>query len=83
MSKKYLTSGEAAKVLGISRIAVFKRIVSGKLKAKKIGGRYLIEEGHLGLARRELTAKDKERIQRTVQQVLKEYGSVIRKLGNE
>ncbi len=83
MAKKWITTGEAATILQISRVAVFKRIKSGRLKAEKIGGRYLIEPRELGVSRKPLNDKEKEKIQRLVQKVLKEYGTVIKKLGNE
>ena len=83
MTRKYLSTIDAAKVLGISRIAVFNRIRSGSLKALRVGGRYLIEPGEVGLLYRDLTKTDKRKIRLAVQRVLKEYGDVIRKLGSE
>ncbi|MBZ0166863.1 MAG: excisionase family DNA-binding protein [Candidatus Omnitrophica bacterium] len=41
---EYLSVMEAAGILGISRVAVFKRIQSGKIPAKKIGRHYVIEK---------------------------------------
>ena len=37
MEKEYLSTSEVAKILGISRIAVFKKIKSGEIKAEKKG----------------------------------------------
>ena len=39
---EYLSVIEAASILGISRIAVFKRIKSGQLPAKRVGRHYVI-----------------------------------------
>lgn len=83
MVKRFLTTSEAAKVLGISRVAVFKRIRKGSLRALKVGHRYLIEPKEVGLLYRELTERDKKRIHLTVKKVLREYGDVIQKLGHE
>ncbi len=47
MSEKYFSTPEVAKILGISRIAVFKRIKSGSLLAIKIGKSYLIEKAQV------------------------------------
>jgi len=42
MSKKLLSTSEVARILGISREAVLKKITSGKLHAKKIGRNFAI-----------------------------------------
>lgn len=47
LEKKFVSTIQAAKVLGISRIAVFKRIKKGKLKATQIGRGYLIFRSEL------------------------------------
>ncbi len=83
MSKKFLSTGEVAKILGISRVAVFKKIKSGKIAAEKFGGRYLIEPHQLGLFYKTLDTKTKTKIKVTVQKIFDEYGDVIKKLGNE
>lgn len=41
-SKKYLSTTELADLLKVSRIAVFKKIRTGKIKAFKIGRNYVI-----------------------------------------
>ncbi len=83
MAKHPLTTGEVARILGISRIAVFKRIKSGALKAMKVGRQYQIAPEEIGLFHRDLTSDDKSRIQKAVGKVIREYGDVLRKLGNE
>ena len=40
--EKYLTIPQAAKLLGISRIAVYKKVKNGQIKADKIGRNYVI-----------------------------------------
>ena len=42
--KKYFSVPELAKILGISRIALYKKVVSGEIKAQKIGRNYAIPE---------------------------------------
>lgn len=39
---QYISTAELAKLLHVSRIAVFKKIQSGKIKAFKIGRNYVI-----------------------------------------
>lgn len=44
---EYLSVMEAAAVLGISRVAVFKKIQSGKILAKHVGRHYVIEKSQI------------------------------------
>ena len=39
-----MTTGEFAKKYGVSRQAVLKMIISGKIKAEKVAGYYMIDE---------------------------------------
>lgn len=39
---QYYSTTQVAKILGISRIAVFKNIKSGKIRAQKVGRNYII-----------------------------------------
>ena len=43
----FLTSSQAAKMLGISRIAVYKKIKKGKIKAIRIGKNFAIPEQYI------------------------------------
>lgn len=43
MEDKYISTTEAAKELGISRISVFRNIQTGKLKAVKVGRNFIIQ----------------------------------------
>jgi len=45
--EKYLTTAELAKMLDISRVAVFKKIDSGEIKAVKMGRNYVIDKKSL------------------------------------
>ena len=83
MKKKYLSTAEVAKILGISRIAVFKRIQKGQLPAVKIGNSYAIDPAVLGLKGGEPRQKSKEEIKKAVKKVFKEYEEALKKLGNE
>lgn len=42
LKKEYLSTAELANLLGVSRIAVFKKIKLGKIKAFKIGRNFVI-----------------------------------------
>ncbi|MBI2674468.1 MAG: excisionase family DNA-binding protein [Candidatus Yanofskybacteria bacterium] len=82
--EKYLSTGEAARILGISRIAVFKKIKSGKIKGKKIGRNFVIaEKDLLGISINFLTSQKKAEIDKAVDRTIKEYGETLKLLGQE
>jgi len=86
--KTYISVAELAKRLGISRIAVFKRIQKGQIKAEKIGRNYVIAVSEadriiFGNQPSALTQKNKEVIEKAVKKVVKEYGETLRLLGKE
>ncbi|MAG28837.1 hypothetical protein CL632_01670 [bacterium] len=82
--KRFFSTTEAAKILGISRVAVFNRIKNGKIKAEKIGRNYMIPKENLGIVFNEvLSEKLKEEINQGVEKVVKQYGEVLLRLGNE
>ena len=84
----YISVAELAKMLGISRIAVFKKIKKGQILAEKIGRSYAISMEHVsdivGSAKTQvLTEIQKEEIKKAVEKVVKEYGETLRLLGKE
>lgn len=84
MNKKYLTTSELAKLLGISRIAVFKKIKAGKIKAKKIGRNFVIDKKELGgILDESLTERKKNEISASVKKTIEEYGETLKLLGKE
>jgi len=76
----FLTTGEVAKLLGISRIAVFKKIQSGVLPARKIGRNYVVKREDLQLQSAVLTEEKKETLNRSVDKVIDDYGETLRLL---
>lgn len=79
---------ELAKLLGISRIAVFNKIKKGQIKAQKIGRNYAIHMEDAsdlinGNNPNILTTEKKEIIERAVLKVVKEYGQTLKLLGKE
>jgi excisionase family DNA binding protein len=80
MKNKFLSTTELAKILGISRIAVYKKIKKGEIKATKVGGNYIINKKDLGIIRKDLTKKEKERIDKAIDKIVKEYGETLKML---
>ncbi|MEA3249322.1 MAG: helix-turn-helix domain-containing protein [Patescibacteria group bacterium] len=75
---------ELAKILGISRIAVFKKIKNGTIKAEKVGRNYVIKHEDVEhLIPEILSDKLKEEIETSVGRVVKEYGETLKKLSRE
>ena len=83
MDKEFLSTSEVAKLLGISRIAVFKKIKSGNMKARKIGRNFAVDRKDLDVLGTVLRDDKKQEIERTVQKTVKEYGETLRLLGKE
>lgn len=84
MKKKLFSTSEVAKILGISRVAVFKKIKSGAIKAKKVGRNFIIEEGYLPqILGSVLTESKKREIELAVDKTIHEYGETLKLLGKE
>jgi excisionase family DNA binding protein len=83
-NKELITTTELAKILGISRIAVFKRIKRGHIKAMRVGKNFVIPKDSLPeILGRILSEKSKREIETAVKKTVKEYGQTLRLLGNE
>lgn len=81
---EYITIPQLAKILGISRVAVFKKVKKGEIKAVRIGRNYAIYrkalESILGKALRE---EDKKEIDSAVSKTVSEYGETLKLLGRD
>lgn len=84
MEQKLLSTGEVAKLLGISRVAVFKKIKSGEIRAKKVGRNFVItrEDLHEAIGT-VLGEAQKKLIEESVKKSVKEYGEALKLLGKE
>lgn len=84
MNKKELSTSEVAKLLGISRVAVFKKIKAGEIKAKKSGRNFIIDKKDLPkILGAVLTEKRKKDIELAVEKIIREYGETLKLLGQE
>jgi len=83
-AKKLFSTTEIAKILGVSRIAVFKKIKTGEIKAVKAGRNYVISDDVLAeVLGKKFTARQKREIEAAVHKIVKEYGDVLQRLGRE
>lgn len=82
--KMFYSVAEVALMLGISRIAVFKKIKAGVLQAIKVGRAYVIPREELNVILGEsLSDKQKKDIEIGVKKAVKEYKETFKLLGNE
>jgi len=79
------TITEVAQMLGMSRVAVFKKIKQGKLKAIKRDGKYNISKTEFNRVfdHATLTEQQKRVIDQGIKRTVAEYGEALRLLGQE
>ena len=81
---EYITIPQLAKILGISRIAVYKKVKNGQIEAVRMGRAYFISRALVAtILGKTLKKEDKQEIDKAIKKVVKEYGEVLRLLGNE
>ena len=80
----YISVAQMANLLGISRIAVYKKIKKGQIKAVRIGRSFAIPGKHLSnIIGKTLSDENKKIIEKAVKKTFKDYGQVIKLLGKE
>ena len=84
ISQEFLTTSELAAIIGVSRVTIYKRIKKGDIEAIRIGRNYVIPKHYVSeVYKRRITATRKKLIEKAVRKVVKEYGDVLNKLGQE
>jgi len=79
---EFLTTSQLAKLLDISRVAVYKKIKKGQIKAIRPGRNYLISKDDLtGVLDDNLTFAQKESVAQAVKKTVEDYGETLRLLG--
>ena len=82
--KSMYSTSEVANILHLSRIEVFRKIQSGKIKAEKIGRNYVIPYESLEeILGKTIGTNKKEEIENAIDKALTEYSEVFKKLGKE
>ncbi len=81
---EYITIPQLARILGLSRIAVYKKVKKGQIKAMRVGKIYLIPRVSVSnILGKALGEEDKHQIDEAVRKTVKEYGEVLKLLGGE
>lgn len=84
MDKELYSTNDIAKLLGISRIAVFKQIKAGKIKARRVGRNFIVSKNALPeILGSVLTESKKRMIDAAVKKTVREYGRTLKLLGRE
>ncbi len=84
VDEKHITIPRLAELLGVSRIAIYKRVKKGQIPAIKIGKTYVITDRTVAsILGKRVTEKGKKRIDTAVRRIVKEYGEVLKQLGKE
>jgi excisionase family DNA binding protein len=81
---EYVTIPQLAKILGISRVAVYKKVKKGRIKAVRIGRNFAISRKQLtNILGKALSKEDKSQIDTAVKKAIAEYGETLRLLGTQ
>jgi len=81
---EYVTIPQLAKILGLSRVAVYKRVKKGQIKAIRIGRNYAIPKQYVvNILGKALDGEDRRLIDDAVKKTVKEYGEVLKLLGSD
>ncbi len=77
--KDFLSTVEAAEILGVSRVTLFNKIKSGEIEAIKVGRNYIISRDEIINYSKKggLTDNRKKEIEKEVDKIIKEYGETL------
>jgi len=79
-----ITIPQLAKLLGVSRIAIYKKVKNGQIPAKKAGKVYIISDSVVeDILGKKLSQQKKKQIDAAVEKTVKQYGEVLKRLGKE
>ena len=81
---EYITIPQLARILGLSRVAVYKKVKKGQIKAVRIGRMFAIHRKYVAtILGKALAQEDKKQIDDAVKKTVKEYGQTLKLLGKE
>lgn len=81
---EFISTAELAKLLGVSRVTVFKKIKSGNIKAQRAGRSFIIARTDLPEILKTVVKKDeRHQIEQAVKKTIHDYKETLRLLGKE
>ncbi|MCI0445799.1 helix-turn-helix domain-containing protein [bacterium] len=84
MEKDFYSTNEVAKIVGLSRQAICKRIKAGTIKANKVGKNLIIRRAELPKILNQIVSdSSKNQISVTVKRLVDEYGEILKLLDKE
>lgn len=86
--KPYFSIAEVAKILGLSRTAVFNKVKKGQIEAIRVGRSFAISDRAIkklikSIKGAPLNDKEKKEIDKVVSRTINEYGETLKRLGSE
>jgi len=86
--KPYFSIAEVAKILGLSRIAVYNKVKKGQIGAIRVGRSFAISDKAIkklikSVKGAPLESREKKEIDKVVARTIKEYGETLKRLGAE
>lgn len=82
--KDYYSIAELARIIGVSRIAIYNKVRAGKIEAKKVGRMFVIPKSEIeSVLGTSISEKQKRVIDAGVRKTIKEYSITLKKLGSE
>jgi len=82
-NNQFYTTSQAAKILGLSRMQITRKIHKSEITAIRVGRSFLIPKDQLNPIFRPSSESDLRKIDEGVIKTVKEYGDVLKKLGKE
>ncbi|MFH1288746.1 MAG: helix-turn-helix domain-containing protein [bacterium] len=86
--KPYFSIAEVAKILGLSRTAIYNKVKKGQIEAIRIGRSFAIADKIIkklikSIKGTPLGDKEKKEIDKVVSRTINEYGETLKRLGAE
>ena len=83
-NQTYITIPQLAKLLGLSRIEVYRKVRKGQIPAIRIGRNYAISDRDVThILGKKMSSKSKKQVSLAVKKTVREYGEVLKLLGKE
>lgn len=84
VKSSHITIPQLAQMLGISRIAVYRKVKAGQIPATKIGRTYVIADRTVNeVLQKVMRPRDKQRVDRAIRRAVRDYGDVLKRLARE
>ena len=84
VKKDYITIPQLARMLGISRTAVYKKVKKSQIAATRVGRVYVISDADVtAILGDKMSGKDKMQVEQAVRKTVADFSETLKLLGNE